>query len=396
MKSFSYRTFLIILIAFASLAASFPVHAQIPVTDGGAITALGGINALIGASNTALTAIQGSTAGSTSILTANKTQATTEKAIELAAYNLAQQLSRKLVALAINEINGGASGLDHPQQFITSYAQLFINTGNQATSLYLNSLAGNSKNPFAPKITTNLANNYASNQTALNQFSLNNYSGGNWQLASNNLAYAGINGWDYYAQSSLPQNNPVGSQMIAQQELAKSVQNAQSVQKTQISTSGYKPAQTPCNINYNANANDATITADQAQLTAAQQALDAIENPSDPNATVSLAAVRDASNNVTLAQTALQNAQNAQTSANTQFGTTCAKQIITNPVGAVDNLAAQAINKPFADLEKQSKWYTLISSALIQFAQGMINSGINHLQLQLQNTASLNSNSLNH
>ena len=388
---------------FKKILASFIIIFLIGASAGGFFApkayAFLGIGDVVSDPNAdgSLISIAQSTANTQAIADANKTQSSIEKALEVVAYNLAQQLSRKLIAMTLNEINGGASGVDHPQQFITNYNQLFLSTSNQEVSLYSNALINNTTNPFAKAAGVNLATNYGTNTTGINQFSLNNYSNGNWQPASTNLNYAGIYGWDYYMQAGLPQNNPVGTQMIAQQELASNIGAAQSTQKTQLTSSGYKASQTPCNINYNSNANASTIASDQAQLAAAQSGLQySLDNGGGAPTASQQHAIDDSQNDVNLAQTALQNAQNAQTSANTQFGTTCANQVITNPVGAVDTLAAQAINEPFQSLEKQSKWYTLIASTLITFAQGLINIGINHLQMSLQNPSSVNSNSLNH
>ena len=391
MTSLSYRKLIIVVGCVVALAAALPVHAQIPVTDAGAISAIGAANGL-------LTSIQTSSAGTTSLLSANKTQQSVEDAIEVVAYNLAQQLSRKLVAMAINEINGGASGVDHPQQFVTSYNQLYQNINDQQVSMYANALMNNNTNPFSAAVGLNIVNSYSNNTTGLNQFALNNYSNGNWQASASNLSNSGIYGWDYYMQSALPQNNPSGSQFIAQQELASNISSAQDIQTTQLSSSGYKASQTPCDINYNSNANASVIANAQAQLAAAQTGLQAAMDagggaptPGQQNA------INSNENDVALAQQALQNAQNAQDNANTQFGVGCAKQVITNPVGAVDTLAAQAINQPFQDLEKQSKWYTLIANTLITFAQGLINTGISHLQLELHGAIPLNGgNTLNH
>ena len=145
MKTFSIKNVIVIICLVGVFGFSNFAHAQIPVTDAGSISAIGTANGLLGSITQSTASVQGTE-------TANKTQKSIYDAITVVAYNLAQQISRKLVSLAINEINGGASGIDHPQRFITDFAQLVTSATDKTVTIYTNSLIANSSNPFAAQV----------------------------------------------------------------------------------------------------------------------------------------------------------------------------------------------------------------------------------------------------
>ena len=158
------------------------------------------------------------------------------------AYSLAQKASQKIVSSVLNAVNGGASS-NKPPNYITNYAQYFQTLSGKTTSNYYSQLSSSS-NPFAQQIAVGLANSasgYA--KSGLDAFNLNSIltNGTSWQSASHNLSSAGIQGFDFYSALAYPQNTPLGSNLIAQQQLGQNLATAQNIAKIQLTSTGYKP-----------------------------------------------------------------------------------------------------------------------------------------------------------
>ncbi|MDB4984115.1 MAG: hypothetical protein JWM20_294 [Patescibacteria group bacterium] len=158
------------------------------------------------------------------------------------AYSLAQKASQKLVSATLNAVNGGASQ-NKPPTFITNYAQYFQGITGKTTTNYYSQLSS-SNNPFASAIAVDLANSTSGYATSgLNSFNLDKVltNGASWQSASTNLATAGGQGFDYYSRLSYPQNTPMGSTLIAQQQLNQNITTAFNIAKVQLTSTGFKP-----------------------------------------------------------------------------------------------------------------------------------------------------------
>ena len=158
------------------------------------------------------------------------------------AYGLAQMASQKLVSSVLNAVNGGASA-NKPPNYVGNYAQYFASLGGKTTTNYYNSLQY-SKNPFAAGIAQGIANtNSGFSPSGLNAFNLNTIlnNGTSWQSAATNLGTAGVQGFDFYNGLAFPQNTPLGSNLIAQQQLGQNLATAQNLAKIQLTSTGYKP-----------------------------------------------------------------------------------------------------------------------------------------------------------
>jgi len=245
------------------------------------------------------------------------------------AYNLAQTLSQKLVSKALNSINGGASSDSNPK-FITNFGQYFNNIGNQQTSKYLTSLTNDTNNPFAQTTAIAMTNSAAagsSGQNELDNFTLNKIpglTGSNWKAASTNISAAGASGWDFYSDLALPQNTPIGTAMIAQDNLANNIKNATSNAKTQLTSSGFLPS------------------------------------------------TKSASNSSASSGSGGEN-----------FGSDPDSDTITNPSQTNEDIANQSVAEPFQRLRGVNSLGQLVFSTIQQIATGLITKGISSLKSDL-------------
>lgn len=165
--------------------------------------------------------------------------------LDVVIYKVSQQLSQKLIAKVLNSQNGGASG-DQEPNFIKNFGQYFENIAAQQTNQFTNSLINNTNNPFAKNLGVSYSNLSASNTNLLNTFSLNKIPGVNWQQASGDVASAGNSGWDFYSQLALPQNTPVGSALIAKDQLTLQINQKLAAAKTELGSTGFTPAKGNC------------------------------------------------------------------------------------------------------------------------------------------------------
>lgn len=158
------------------------------------------------------------------------------------AYSVAQKLSQKLVAMTLNAVNGGASQ-NKPASFIENFGKYFSDIAGKEISNYTNKLDG-SKNPFAQMISQGLSDTASGfSKTGLDSFSLDKTlpKDVSWQDASQDISKAGNKGWDFYSQLAFPENNSLGSGLIAQTEIANKIQKAQETAKIELTSSGFTP-----------------------------------------------------------------------------------------------------------------------------------------------------------
>lgn len=167
--------------------------------------------------------------------------------LDVVIYKVSQQMSQKLLNKVLNKANGGASG-DEPKLFIENFGQYFQDIANQQIGSFTNSLES-SNNPFAQSIIVGISNqakgllDSGGKSPSLDSFSLDKMlpEGVSWQDAAQDITQAGSKGWDFYGSLSMPQNSPLGSSMIAQDELVKKINNAKKTAETELKSSGFKP-----------------------------------------------------------------------------------------------------------------------------------------------------------
>lgn len=165
------------------------------------------------------------------------------------AFIVAQTASQKLTSSITNSLNGGASG-DEPEQFIKDFGKHFENIAFQESQKYVDGLLSDqSKNPFSSQIGSSLVSSLGSGTTsALDKFSLgttlgvdtNDLSSGALQqklTAFSNDATVG--GYSGLFALGFPENTPIGSRIIAEEELANKIEIAKENTKTELTSSGY-------------------------------------------------------------------------------------------------------------------------------------------------------------
>lgn len=305
------------------------------------------------------------------------------EALEETAYQYTRNLSKKLIAMSFAELQGGASGFDHPERFISDFAQLGNDLVVQETQVFTDALIAkhqNSDTLYGAMIGTMIINSGVTTGLSALNTTINKIPGVDPVYASRNIGSAGVAGWDFYSQLALPQNTPVGSAQISREILAQNIRNAQTIKQQEISSSGYAPARQACDTDFNSNQNAPIIADLLAQVQAAKAGYDvAVADGGGVPTQAQQAIINDNKQDLDLAQAAYDKAVQDQKNINTEFGLGCANAVITNPKGAIESVAQQAIAAPFADLEKENKWYTILSEAIQQVATGLINYGVSKI-----------------
>ena len=364
-----YFTILAITIAIVPVVA----RAQgIPVELSG-ITVTDFVVPVVTSTTTTATATS-ATAAATQQLAQKKTA---QDIAEGLAYTFVRQLSKKLIAMAFAELQGGASGFDHPERFIRDFAELGNNLVIQETGVFTKALLASEKdNPVAAAIGVSMINSGVKTGLSALNSTINKIPGVDYTYASQDISTAGIRGWDFYSQLAIPQNTPIGTAQSAQQILASNIQHAQQIKQKELSSSGYAPARSGCDINFNPN-QGFDLSDLEAQVQASQAGYDAaVADGGGVPTQAQLAIIADNKKDLDQAKAALEKVKAAKKANTSEYALGCSNAIITNPKGAIDDIARQAISKPFEDLEKESKWYTILNEAIQQVATGLINYGI--------------------
>ena len=304
------------VVVLLSSVTPFPAHAQgLPVGD-------------------ILTEVEGAVDDVSNVMAAINSVEQELKAFGLdqLAYNLAQALSQKLVSKALNAINGGASSDNNPN-FVTNFGQYFQNITNQQTSKFLGALTNDTANPFAQGTGVAITNSVAAGAGQIDNFTLNKIpglDGDNWKAASTNISAAGSNGWDFYSALAEPQNTPIGTAMLAQDQLANNVDTAQNTAKTQLGSSGFLPS---------TKSNDSSSTSSSSSDSASSSDSEYADDTSDAE--------------------------------------------ITNPTQTNEDVTSQAVSEPYARLRNVTSLGQLVFNSIQQIAQGLITKGISSLQSDL-------------
>ncbi len=343
-----------------ALVAAPHAHAQIPIItnliNGTDPDVLAGGTGFAAASTAWQAQIDSIVAGTTTTAKATSISAsanttdtikkTAQDAAEAALYAASQQISRQLIAMTLNSINGGASGFDHPELFIRDFAQLTNDIANRETSVFTNALLNTNTNPFAKAAAVSLINSGVSTGLGAFNSTIDKIPGVDYRYASTDISTAGIRGWDFYSQLSMPQNTPIGTAMMARDTLAQNIQYAQRVKNQELSTSGYTAGRKACDINYTPPNPYAGMT--DAQITA-------------------------------LTETQKQQFEAQAGLANQEYALNCSNNAITKPKATVESLASQAVLAPFQKLDQNDKWFKLVFSTLTSLATGLIDIGISRI-----------------
>lgn len=168
-----------------------------------------------------------------------------EFGLDVVIYKLAQQASQKLIAKVLNHQTGGA-GWDIEYNFVENFQRHFQNINDQEFAKFTNYLASDTSNPYSRYIAQAMVDVKSNEGNPLSAFSLDKIDGVDWQEASTNIGSAGNSGWDFYSQLALPVNTPIGSSMIAQDQLASQISSKVETSKIELTSSGFKPDKGGC------------------------------------------------------------------------------------------------------------------------------------------------------
>lgn len=328
-------------------------HAQLPIItnliDGTDPAALSGGAAYADAAAAWQAQLNSIVVGTTTTASASSTDTikkAAQDAAEAALYAASQQLSRQLIAMTLNSINGGASGFDHPELFVRDFAQLANDVANRETTVYTNALLATNLNPFAKAAAVSLINSGTSTGMKALNSTIDKIPGVDYRYASTDISTAGIKGWDFYSQLSLPQNTPIGTAMIARDMLAQNIQYADRIRTQELSSSGYMPGRKACDTNY---------------------------TPPNPYASMTQAQIE------ALTPAQKQQLDSQASLANQEYALNCADTIITKPKATVEGLASQAVLAPFQKLDQNDKWFKMLVSTLSSLATGLIDIGLSRI-----------------
>lgn len=168
-----------------------------------------------------------------------------EFGLDVVIYKASQKMSQKLLTKVLNKANGGADG-EGSKLFVENFGKYFEDISKQQLGAYTDELS-NSSSPFAQSIVMGISNHAGGDTSArslLEQFTLDKAvpDGVDWKDVGNDISLAGSKGWDFYGQLAMPQNSPLGAGIIAQEELANKINAAKETAKTELTSSGFKPA----------------------------------------------------------------------------------------------------------------------------------------------------------
>lgn len=365
------KTVLLLLVA----ASVLPVRSQAVWGAGDIVTDIG--------ANAQLAVLNGTNADDTANSTLNMVK---EYVLDGLAYSIAQKLSQKLVAKVLNKVNGGASQNQTPN-FVTNFGQYFSDISGKQISEYTTNLYGSS-NPFAKSISVGLVNSTSGyGKTGLSGFSLDKVlpSGVKWQDAAKNISTAGNKGWDFYNELSKPENTPSGSALIAQDQLAKKIQAAQDIARTELNSAGFKPQKAKATIfdNYSTDSGvyydklkkGITDAVDRNQAAAEAKA----QNDYTPQDTSSgqsgqTIAINPSSSNFDW------NSGGGSTSLTADYSSVAN---LNKPVQAPQTNVANQVNNSSEEAKKRlqdaDSFFKLVFSTLTQLVSGLIESGISKL-----------------
>lgn len=163
-------------------------------------------------------------------------------------YSLAQLAGTKLSNKILNKANGGASGDSSQQSLISNFSDYFSDLNNQQVDKFVTDL-GISKNPYASDIAKSLiqsTQNIAKGQDPLSAFNLDKVVGTNWKEFAND---ASVGGWDGILALSNPANTTIGARILAQEDLARKIEDAKELEKIKLTTPGTRP-QGKCTMDF--------------------------------------------------------------------------------------------------------------------------------------------------
>lgn len=179
-----------------------------------------------------------------------------EYGLDTLAYMLASTAGTKLSSKIFNKANGGASGDDSQQSFITDFNSYFADLDRSKVQKYITDLEV-SQNPFAQNIARGMIFAYSTAggpgvPDDIGGFNLDTMLGPNYQRFYDD---ASVGGYDGFLAMTIPGNTAIGAQMIAEEKLGRAIENAREAERLKLTSPGILPQQQACSMDFKSYAN---------------------------------------------------------------------------------------------------------------------------------------------
>ncbi len=309
-----------------------------------------------------------------------------EYGLDTLAVTLAQTISSKLANKIFNKANGGASGDSSEKSFITNFSDYFSNLSNQQVDKFVTEL-GISNNPYAPDIVKGLitsTQNLARDQSPLEAFNLDRVVGADWKEFATD---ASVGGWDGILALSNPANTNIGANILAQEEIARKIEQAKELEQIKLTSPGTRP-QGKCSLDFKQYKEDINkIKQNRSNLGPDGKPItNDRATPSNPRAIPSTTnlgpdgkPVADDQNTLTPLQ---ENVATSLSLAEDYGG--CLQEMINNPVGLVTSGIDSALDQASDRLTQGDELGELIGGVLTTMLSTFIKSGLTALQADFQ------------
>lgn len=341
-----------------------------------------------------------------------------EFGLDKVAVFIAQKSSQKLITTVNNKLSG--NGGEDRQSLVQDFDQYFRDQAFQEFQRQTDDLMV-SNNPLIQQATRNVVKNaggalIAENKNPLALSSIFGVQTGNTQAFNTKLTEfqndPTIYGWTGLFALGLPQNSPIGAQMVVDQQLASNITVPDPAQRRaiELTSTGLRPAQT-CSPRLNSSYNSGQI-ADyqqnaeltngdtnyqsqidelQARIVNIDAALAGMTDPEDPDYMELELEKMDLQSQITQLQNLLNEGNQSSSFWTGQANNLANEQLqnpnlelpldclITNPIGSVSKSLDLLLEEPFKRLQNADELGEVVMSTLLQISKNVINHGLNKL-----------------
>lgn len=179
-----------------------------------------------------------------------------EYGLDTLAYVLASTAGTKLANKIFNKANGGASGNDNQPSFVSDFNSYFADLERTKVQKFVTDLEV-SQNPFAQNIARSMIFAYSAAggpgiPDDIGGFNLDTILGDRWEDFYDD---ASIGGYDGLLAMSIPGNTAIGSSLLAEQQLGRTIERARENEMIKLTSPGTLPQQRACSLNFSDYAN---------------------------------------------------------------------------------------------------------------------------------------------
>lgn len=282
--------------------------------------------------------------------------------LDTVAYMLAQMLGQKMTSAIINKATGGGAG-DKEQNFVSDFKQFFQQVGSQQLDLLTTDLLA-SNNPFGVYTAKQIIR--SKNGGPLPAFTLQNTltNGASWQSVSKDLTLAGTDGLDFFIATGMPENTPMGSNLLALQDLSGRIESAEQADILKLTVPGFTP-QSKCNMSVNDYKKNAQVFID-AKASEGKVFSDTKQNADGTYSS------QQASDFIKQQQQDVNKASGAF--ASEAIG--CLDEMIKNPVATTEKLVNNAGQFAMDNIKQIDGWGQIVTGLFVSLGKSIISTGL--------------------